>query len=57
MRAASSLAAVSSSLPSAIIVIFVSLAMPRERTPKRLFALALLSPFSTQTELLNVLAL
>ena len=44
--------AASSSAPSAMMVIAVPLTIPRERTPRRLFALTLLSSFSIQIELL-----
>src|SRR5699024_406101 len=48
--------AVSSSGPSAIILIEVPPIMPRERTPKRLLSFTLLSSFSTQMEDLNSFA-
>ena len=52
----SSSTACSSSGPPAMILIFVPPIMPSERTPRRLFALTLLSSFSTQIEDLNSLA-
>jgi len=43
-------------VPSAIIRMVVPPTIPKDKTPRRLFALTLLSSFSTQIEDLNSLA-
>ena len=50
------LIALASSAPSATKVTVIPLAIPKDRTPNRLFALTLRSSFSTQMELLKLFA-